>query len=432
MKAVAQGIWTPLICLAMIGPSLASPPRHEQSAGEDTAESHSRAADQQRALQLVELLSADDFNTRQAAGKQLLNLGAAALVHVERAARSHNLETRTRAQRLLVQLRDQCFKEDLDAFVRDVAGRKAATLPGWQEFQELMGDGGASREVYVDLFRAVPELFQAAYATKSPECEQPHTSNGPLALLIASRTKTLQNCVVRQQRGLPSEKDRHAASLALLLVGATHPESVSPRSTQHLAQVVRNQLKPLAKGEGEAAYATRQLLSAWMLRSKTNDLYVLSQMLRLADELKLNDVAPLAIAIATSERAYRPSHAQFRASALLVAGKLGDAEDIPSLASLLDDTAVCASQSGRGRQEVELMDVEIRDVALAVTLHLAGEQPAEFGFEKAKSHDEKLFLLHTLAFEDQESRAAALALWQGRPAEQSPRIRIASEPALRR
>jgi len=381
--------------------------------------------------QLVAQLSDSDFATREAAVSLLLERGEAALSAVENAARSTDLETQTRATRLLVELRRRCFHQRLDAFVRDVAGRQECTLPGWPEFQDVMGQPGASREVFVELYRAAPELFRTAYSENERGAGSSGAGARQLASLISNRTKALQECVIRQRHGLQAETERHAASMALLLVSATHPKNVSERSTQHLAQIVRNQLKPLADGQGQVAHASRRLLTAWMLQSQTDDLYVLSQMLRLADELKLVDVAPLAIAIAARDRAYRPARAQFRASALLIAGKLGNESDIPSLASLLDDHAVCASQSGRGKQE-ELLDVEIRDVALAVMLHLAGEQPAEFGFDELKGHDEKLFLLHTLAFRDKERRDEALAQWRGRRVDQSPRIRIASELSERR
>ncbi|MEM9187037.1 MAG: hypothetical protein AAGB00_11125, partial [Planctomycetota bacterium] len=133
--------------------------------------------------------------------------------------------------------------------------------------------------------------------------------------------------------------------------------------------------------------------------------------------------------IALGDRKVRPAHPQFRATALLMAGKLGGPGDVPRIAELLDDDAVCASQSGRAGVKAKLLDVQVRDVALAVVLHLTGEQPADYGYPTVVAHSERLYVMHTLAFHDQKARTAALAKWREQGVGEPAVVRIATRPA---
>ncbi|MEN1681027.1 MAG: hypothetical protein AAGJ46_15675 [Planctomycetota bacterium] len=388
-----------------------------------------RGADAQRPLfadpaaeadRLVQQLAAPDYQTRALAAATLKEIGPAALPAIEAAKRSADPEVRASALRLAVLLRRAQFGERIDAFLRD----DEATLPGWREFAQLTATGGPSRRVYAGVYRADHLLIDAAFPThgKPPAHE--------LAPLLEERLDLLASCG-RHGTSSSAAKQAVRVAMAAVLLAAARPDAVSDRSSQLLLQTARTELTPAASGSDATARAARGVIAAWITSTRADGLYVLSQMLRLADELELREAAPLALAIARGERTDQPAHPQFRATALLILGRLGDASHAAALAPLLDDRAVCATQAGRSRSGPPLLDVQLRDVAIAVTAHLSGKTPAEFGLEHATPSNDRLFVLHTLAFADDAARQRALEqLKPGSPAGPplSPGIRVAAGP----
>lgn len=377
------------------------------------------------AARLVTQLASREFVVREGAASRLLRLGGEALPEVTAAALSADPETRSRALRLRVELEERLFNERLARFVSDISAGGDVAPAGWREFERLLRATGASRSVYAELYRSDPELMEAAFSETAASEPRP---TQPLAKLIESRASLLQDRNTRRHRSQQERVDPVAEMLALLTVAASHPEKVTERATQLMIQLARTSLAPVARKDPRRGGATRELLTTWIEGSMTEDLYVLSQMLQLAVNLDLRELSPLAIEIAAGGRTSRPAHPQFRASALLMAGKLGDARDALRLEPLLKDHSVCASQSGRGADREKLQNVEIRDVALAVILHLEGKSPAENGFDEAQSHPEKLFVLHSLAFPSEALRDQAITAWRADRLE-TPRIRVATEAA---
>jgi hypothetical protein len=106
-----------------------------------------------------------------------------------------------------------------------------------------------------------------------------------------------------------------------------------------------------------------------------------------------------------------------RAQALIGVGKLGTKDQIPLLESLLeDDTKIVNSRINN-----QISSVQIRDVALAMTLHLSGKDPREWGFEgipkvvNPNPNSNPLFQYYSLGFIDDEKdtkRTAALKKWK--------------------
>jgi hypothetical protein len=115
-----------------------------------------------------------------------------------------------------------------------------------------------------------------------------------------------------------------------------------------------------------------------------------------------------------------------RQYALLVVGKFGGPADIDRLESLLIDSAVCAQQqlaapaaevakndqSKASPAKSEIVETQIRDVALAVMIHITGQKLADFGFTRAQPNPTILFNTASLGFANTDEREAALAKWQ--------------------
>ncbi|MEM6798994.1 MAG: hypothetical protein AAF589_05720 [Planctomycetota bacterium] len=354
---------------------------------------------------LVEQLSNDDYALRESASAGLLKLGAAALPAVRAAAQSPDPETRLRAGRLLLQLERISFEQTVDAFVGDIRGLGGNALPGWEEFRRVVGKDVATRTLFAEVYRSDPRLLDAAFGANRDDS----AASNRLMALLEQRASERHDA---SDAGTPRSHDAVAQRLAVLTVATAEPSCVTDRAAQLVTQAARTELASVAVRETSRGHMTRRLLTRWITDSQTDDLYVLSQLLQLADRLKLRAACPLAIDIACGRRAVRPAHSQFRATALLMVGKLGDGSCVPQLRPLLEDDAVCASHAGRGPKRENLLDVEIRDVALAVILHLEGEKPRDFGYEVLISNEEKLFLMHSLAFRSVADRQSAVQQWR--------------------
>jgi hypothetical protein len=57
-------------------------------------------------------------------------------------------------------------------------------------------------------------------------------------------------------------------------------------------------------------------------------------------------------------------------------------------------------------------NVQIRDVALVVMLHLTGQRPADYGYPHARLQPQQAFVLESLHCESDEKRAEAAAKWR--------------------
>jgi hypothetical protein len=58
------------------------------------------------------------------------------------------------------------------------------------------------------------------------------------------------------------------------------------------------------------------------------------------------------------------------------------------------------------------LNVQVRDAALVVMMHLTGQQPADYGYLHARLTPQRTFQLQTLHRENDEQRAAAVAKWR--------------------
>ena len=59
---------------------------------------------------------------------------------------------------------DTEFNRRLAEFAADVDGRRGVTLPGWQEFGDLVGRDPAARNLFVDMQREEAALLARSFA----------------------------------------------------------------------------------------------------------------------------------------------------------------------------------------------------------------------------------------------------------------------------
>ena len=122
-------------------------------------EADARVADnlkQATSQQLVELLGAEEYPTREAAEAEILQRGEEVLPFVQAACTSPDPEIRLRAANVYQQLSNQLRNEQLNRFLKQDTSVK---LPGWKRFEQQNGNNEATRKLYVAMLQQEWDLL---------------------------------------------------------------------------------------------------------------------------------------------------------------------------------------------------------------------------------------------------------------------------------
>ena len=121
------------------------------------------------------------------------------------------------------------------------------------------------------------------------------------------------------------------------------------------------------------------------------------------------DLGPQGLALATKVLANESANAQLRQFSLLAIGRFGDREHLPVVEKYLRDSTTCgAVQLSKPPRQVS---VQLRDVALAVAIHLAEQDADDYATAAVQSSPYSFFKVAALAFPEAARRDAALRRW---------------------
>src|SRR4029077_4447511 len=115
----------------------------------------------------------------------------------------------------------------------------------------------------------------------------------------------------------------------------------------------------------------------------------------------------LPVAIAHCEPEYLTVSPILRASAALIVCRCGTKTDAAKLELLLEDESTFAVPPN-GPQGVGV-NVHVSDVALAAMIHLTGQEPKDYGFNRVRMNPQTVFDPTSLALDNIEQRTAAIA-----------------------
>jgi len=344
-----------------------------------------------RPEEMVALLGHDSFDIRQRAAAALSRLGSKAKPALLSGLKSDDAEVRSRCRQVLAIVLEIDHQEQLEAFTADRDGQEKHDLPGWERFQRMVGDDRGARLLFAEMQRYEPYLLEAA-------------EDAPDALdsMFLDRCQQIQRGMVD-----PDPRARQHASLgtvaALFFVASDSKLDVSDEMISYLHnfsyQTAFQQAMQQSTKRNDA-FALRKLLGAWVGRDSTTNGY---QNFMLALRYDLDESLPPALA--TLQRAEAPSPVvQY---ALLITGRFGSQAQLPLVEAHLDSTQICGVYQDGAEQHPMLLG----DLALAVAIHLAGQDHEAFGFPTLRRNRQMLFVLNTVGFRGAEQREAALAKW---------------------
>jgi hypothetical protein len=353
---------------------------------------------------LIIKLGNDDFSIREQATESLMKIGMPSFAQVEQGTHSKDLETKYRCESLMVRLRNAELQDRLERFAADTENKHNIQLPAWERFAKLHGDTKQSRHMFVEIFRAEPELLKTL--SLKPE-------EVPTLLVQRSREVQLQTraqipvkigsvvgfMFASNEVGGETAKDTSKTELLtaqMMTVGLWH----QPAITNGL--------------NDETTKATlRSVLSHFMEQADSN---VAIQAINFASNNNMPEALQLTRRVLDKQEANHNAYVVLTAIA-----KLGDVSDIPRIEKYFEQKQSLWNFSINN----QMIKTEIRDVALITALHLIkkdadklkgtvfeGGDIKAFGFERYEQNGVQLISPQTVGFTDDTKRDKVFANWK--------------------
>jgi hypothetical protein len=377
MLAVGGGVWSRLIWLGLllVGPASAQPP----------------ALDREARIE-VRALGSSQPARRQLAKARLIGLGVSAEAALRRGLQSEQLEVRIASGQLLDIMASRLLEQRLTLFRGGTATDEFRDLPAWRLLREAIGDEPDSRRLYERLLRAHPQtLVWLERVTQSPGANRAIDERAQLAaideLLPLGAAHTTQ-------------ADPTRWALTLLVTGqsefADTPVLASRVRGGLLAREVRRRLL-----ESRDHQPLRRLVAYWLRSSSQN--YVNATLLKLAVYYRCD---AMALELARACLAQPHAAPASVATAMVVLAKFAPEVAARELPGWVEDRRIChVWQMVAVRRRA--VQTQVGDVAVALLLHLADEDPRDFGFVDIEADPALIYREFSMGFESEAERSTA-------------------------
>jgi hypothetical protein len=339
--------------------------------------------------QLVRQLGADTFRQRERAMRRLREIGVPAKAALLQGLRDADAEIRDRCRRVLVDVLEEDFQQRVDAFEADSAGQQQHHLPGWDRFRTLAGQSPEARELFVEMQRSESKLLESLAA-------DPKSAGA----LLGFRCEDLQQ---RANQSLEQPGQLTLGSLAAMFFVASDPQlMVNDRVAGYLHSFSYQPAMQLGLRGGRKTEPLKRVVGSWVARTAGSSNAYPGLMLSMQYDLREGLEPALNLVRQPG------SQAQFLQMALLVVGRFGDREHIAVIEPLLENRDGLFTQNQNG----QAMKSEVRDVALAVLVHLSGQDLKEYGFDRIQRDPRTLFSISTIGYASESSRDKAIQKWK--------------------
>ena len=336
------------------------------------------------ARQLVTMLGDDSFQIREAASERLVQMGMEVTPYLDEGKKANDREVRYRCERILhaIVLRDR--QECIDSLLAGDETR-LGELPGWPRFRSAFGDSGVTRELFVEMLRDEWDLLDATQNEKS------------IAREVSRRVVEINETRRLYRRTIPL-----GSILTVMFLASEDMGNVNEATGQQVFSMLYQASFRSAITQHDRKDVLRSMLGRWIAQESGQT--TLHYALNFALEHNLKEgLIPAKRAI---EDRKLPAH--IRQYGVLVVAKLGSKEHYEYLRGIFDDETVCSRQQVN---KTELYQTQVRDLALAARIHLAGEDPRDFGFERSQTNPRNVFNPTSLGFPSDEARTAAFEKW---------------------
>ena len=340
---------------------------------------------------LVDQLGDDSYTVRERAAAELLRRGFDSVPALEQGCKHIDREVRYRCERLLVVMRDREQDRRLDTFLHNYDPKRTYNFPGWERFRQQFGDASPARALFANMFATEPDLLAGIDRGSKAITES-----------LATRGATLQQTLQAAQLGQGGQELSIGSIATLLFAASDEKVDIQPVFGQTISQFLGQASFANAIHSGGNKEILRRLLASWFGRKED---WLLHYNMPLA--MRYESKAALALA----ERGLRVAvgNSYIRQMAILMIIKFRDETRLPLVERCLDDKTVYTNWPPKNNIMIQ---IQVRDIALAGLLLIHKQEPKDFGFEYLQLDQQMVLQANSAGFENEEKRAAAFAKWK--------------------
>jgi hypothetical protein len=390
-----------------------------------------KPSDTALAMTYVEQLGNTSYRIREQARRDLTKMGRRALHALTQGLNSSDTETRVVCELLLPAAESQEMEARVQTFLADAKGEYEHELPGWARFRFVAGDNPFTRQLFVAVVKnprnfpllqamkeipdqQLPSLAGLASGIVFAHPERPSTSRYPQVLndrrisLYQQHMEQMPNGGIRQTT--PTVSDHAFLMLAESLV-SERETNWNPISYQLISWLYQQQLRDAALGNSEYKASYRDIFMNWVeTRDGVNNL---SQMVNLAQNLNLG--TPMIGRLAGRMLTLPNNQPWTKANAVSLLARHKCVDRISLIRQTFDDEAVVVNAQPMNNQP----EIQVRDIALAMTLLLTNQDPKNYGFAMQHPQEQMRFNYTNYRFTDDgkdrstvDKRMAAFQKWR--------------------
>jgi HEAT repeat protein len=347
---------------------------------------------------LVQKLGDKSFRVRHEAANLLVRHGSAAVAALTEGMKHTDPEVSERCRLLLPQAEALERTEKLAQLLADPTAPPPKGLAGLDQFLKITGDSKNAREVYAELmgifFKAM-ELREKDPKAAAEEYRQ-----------FCDEAYARYRAAMQAGRYTPDAAYSSPADLTFFYVFSGDPrlDKNTTRAFGRNYVLLNGTRAQTSLTTGERSPVMRKLFLNWLENDPDTNLQ--SRGFQLAAQAKMPEALPIAVKLLQKKESNQFGKAQVMTT---LAG-LGTKEHIKLLEPYLSDAAQVTSVNfGNGRQTT----VQLRDVAMGVSVQLAGQKPNDFGFDGSQFGGANFPSSYIyFGFTDDKARDDAHAKWK--------------------
>jgi hypothetical protein len=347
-----------------------------------------------RAKELVAQLGSSKYKEREKAATELIKMGRAAKTALVDGKASHaDPEVQTRCQQLLPQALALDLMFRIERFLKDTDGKLEHDLPLWKNYRAAIGSDESARQLFAEMLRANGALLESAE-------EEP----GRLAERVQQRTQEIyQEMFGNGLRGGYRPSMASAGEVCCLMLVMALPAYKPTQPDWMFSQLFTQPTFTTVLGDEKKGASHRKMFFHYLdVRMDENTMHQCAWMFC---QHRMKEGADIIIKALKDGKA---SQAYTKATALCCVGTIGGKEHLKTLEPYLkDDTMVQQAIIGGAQRGA----IKLCDVALAMTIHLSGKNPKDYGFVSWQVYARNMIQYHQLGFATDEDRAAAFKKW---------------------
>jgi hypothetical protein len=318
--------------------------------------------------ELVHQLGSKSYRQREDAARQLLQQGATAVAVLNEGTKDSDPEVSERCRQLLPMAAAKERDEKLAAFLKDPTAAPPKGLAGAERFLKITGDDKAARAMYAEMLSLHHAILEAAEtdATKAGELYRQFCDEAYSRWYAGTRT------------GRYSYDNIFASNadvvFFLFMSGDTRVRKNDGNANRSSIFFNGTQITKAISDGKDGSPAVRKIFLDWLENEPQS--YLQQRGFQLAANANLKEALPVALKLLDKKDPNNNNYG--KAQIMISLAKLGTKEHIPLLEKYLEDkTNIGTVNFGNGLP----MSVQIRDVAMGISVLLAGQKLNDFGFD---------------------------------------------------